>query len=109
MKNIKYILPKHYAEVILRLSKKIAELAQQHEWQAARELEAKRQQTMQELFAHPEIDTALPAMTSILHEVMRLDAEVIIKGELELQNMATQINDLGKGKRAVNEIGRAHV
>jgi len=102
MKNIKYILPQHYAEVVLRLSKKIAELAKQHEWQAARELEVKRHKTMQELFSHPEIDTALPAMTSILQEVMQLDAEVIIKGELELQDMASQIHGLGKGKRAVN-------
>jgi len=102
MKNIKYILPQHYAEVALRLSKKIAELAQQHEWQAAQELEVKRHKTMQELFSHPDIDDALPAMTSILQEVMQLDAEVIIKGELELQGMASQINELGKGKRAVN-------
>jgi len=102
MKNIKYILPQHYAEVVLRLSKKIAELAKQHEWQAAQELEVKRHKTMQELFSHPEIDTALPEMASILQEVMQLDAEVIIKGELELQDMASQINGLGKGKRAVN-------
>ena len=102
MENVKYILPKHYAEVILRLSKKIAELAHQHEWQSARKLEAKRHVVMQELFSHPDINEALPTMTSILYEVMQLDAEVIIKGELELQGMASQLHDLGKGKRAVN-------
>lgn len=95
-------MPKHYAEVILRLSKKIAELAHEREWQAARNLEVKRHQTMLELFSHPDIDEALPTMTSILHEVMQLDADVIIKGELELQDMASKLNGLGTGKRAVN-------
>lgn len=101
-KNVRYLLPKHYAEVVLRLSKKIAELALRHEWQSARKLEAERHTAMQELFSHPDINEALPSMTSILHEVMRLDAEVILKGESELQQMATQLNELGKGKRAVN-------
>jgi len=102
MKNIKYILPRHYADVILRLSEKISALVQQHEWQEAHVLENRRQLVMQELFSHPDIDNALPSITSILHDVMALDAEVIIKGELELQEMASQINGLGKGKRAVN-------
>lgn len=102
MKNIKYILPKHYAEVILRLSEKISVLAQQHEWEEARILETKRHQTMQALFSHPNINEALPSITSILHDVMALDAEVMIKGELELQEMALQINGIGTGKRAVN-------
>lgn len=100
--NIRYLLPQHYAEVVLRLSKNIAELAQRHEWQSARKLEAERHIAMQELFAHPDIDQALPSMTSILKEVMQLDAEVIIKGESELEHMANKLNELGKGKRAVN-------
>jgi phage shock protein A len=101
-KNIRYLLPKHYAKVVLRLSQKIAELAHRQEWQSARKLEAERNAAMQELFAHPDINDALPSMTSILHEVMQLDAEVIIKGESELQQMSTQLSELGKGKRAVN-------
>jgi len=101
-KKIRYLLPKHYANVVLRLSQKIAELAQRQEWQSARKLEAKRHSAMQELFSHPDINDALPSMTSILHEVMQLDAEVIIKGESELQEMSLQLNELGKGKRAVN-------
>ena len=100
--NIRYLLPNHYAKVVLRLSHKIAELAQQHEWQDARKLEAERHAAMQELFSHPDINEALPSMTSILQEVMQLDAEVIIKGESELQQMSSQLNDIGKGKRAVN-------
>ena len=101
-KKIRYLLPKHYANVVLRLSQKIAELAQRQEWQSARKLEAKRQAAMQELFSHPDINDALPSMTSILYEVMQLDAEVIIQGESELQEMSSQLNELGKGKRAVN-------
>ncbi len=101
-KKIRYLLPKHYANVVLCLSQKIAELAQRQEWQSARTLEAKRQAAMQELFSHPDINDALPSMTSILHEVMQLDAEVIIKGESELQEMSSQLTELGKGKRAVN-------
>ena len=100
--NISYLMPKHYANVVLRLSQKIAELAQRQEWQSARKLEAERHTAMQELFSHPDINEALPSMTSILHEVMQLDAEVIIKGETELQQMSSQLNDLGKGKREVN-------
>lgn len=100
--NISYLMPKHYANVVLRLSQKIAELAQRQEWQSARKLEAERHTAMQELFSHPDINEALPSMASILYEVMQLDAEVIIKGETELQQMSTQLNDLGKGKRAVN-------
>lgn len=102
MENIKYILPSRYAEIILRLSEKISALAQQHEWEEAHLLETKRQLVMQELFSHPDINEALPSIASILHDVMALDAEVIIKGELELQEMATQMNGLSKGKRAVN-------
>ena len=100
--NISYLLPRHYANVVLRLSQKIAELARRQDWQSARELEAERHTAMQELFSHPDINEALPSMTSILHEVMQLDAEVIIKGETELQQMSSQLNELGKGKRAVN-------
>lgn len=95
-------MPQHYANVVLRLSQKIAELAHRQDWQTARELEAERHTAMQELFAHPDINEALPSMASILHEVMQLDAEVIIKGETEMQQMASQLNELGKGKRAVN-------
>ena len=101
-KNIRYLLPQHYANVVLRLSQKIAVLAEQHEWQSARKLEAERHSAMQELFSHPDINEALPSMTSILHEVMQLDAEVIINGENKLQEMSLQLNELGKGKRAVN-------
>lgn len=101
-KNVSYMLPKHYAKVVLRLSKKIAELAQRHEWQSARELEVERHTAMQELFSHPDINEALPSMAPLLQEVMELDAEVIIKGESELYQMSTQLNDLGKGKRAIN-------
>lgn len=100
--NIRYLLPEHYAKVVLRLSKKIAKLAQRHDWHEARQLEAERYIAMQELFSHPEINDALPSMTTILHEVMQLDAEVIIKGESELKQMSSQLNELGKGKRAVN-------
>lgn len=100
--NVRYMQPKHYAKVVLRLSQKIAELAEQQEWQAARKLETERHAAMEELFSHPEINDALPSMVSILHEVMQLDAEVIIKGESELQQMSSQLNELGKGKRAVN-------
>lgn len=100
--NVRYLQPKHYAKVVLRLSQKIAELAKRQEWQSARQLEAERHTAMEELFSHPDINEALPTMASILHEVMQLDAEVIIKGESELQQMSTQLNELGKGKRAVN-------
>lgn len=100
--NVRYLQPKHYAKVVLRLSQKIAELATRQEWQSARKLEAERHIAMEELFAHPEINEALPSMTSILHEVMQLDAEVILKGESELEQMSSQLNELGKGKRAVN-------
>ncbi len=101
-KNVQYLSPDHYAKVVLRLSKKIAELAQCQQWQSARKLEAERHAAMLELFAHPDINEALPSMTSILHEVMKLDAEVIIQGESELQQISTRLNGLGKGKRAVN-------
>ena len=100
--NVRYLQPKHYAKVVLRLSQKIAELAKRQEWLSARKLEAERHTAMEELFSHPDINEALPTMASILHEVMQLDAEVIIKGESELQQMSTQLNELGKGKRAVN-------
>ena len=100
--NVRYLQPKHYAKVVLRFSQKIAELASKQEWQAARKLEVERHAAMQKLFSHPDINEALPSMTSILHEVMQLDAEVIIRGESELQEMSTQLNELGKGKRAVN-------
>ena len=100
--NVRYLIPKHYADVVLRLSKKIAELAQKQEWQSARKLEIERHAAMQELFSHPDINDALPSMTSILYEVMQLDAEVIIKGESELEEMSIQLSELGKGKRAVN-------
>ena len=100
--NIRYLQPKHYAKVVLRLSQQIANLASKQEWQAARKLEVERHTAMQNLFSHPDINEALPSMTSILHEVMQLDAEVIIRGETELHEMSTQLNELGKGKRAVN-------
>jgi len=100
--NVRYLQPKHYANVVLRLSQKISELATRQEWRSAQKLEAERHIAMKELFSHPDINEALPSMTSILHEVMQLDAEVIIKGESELQQMSNQLNELGKGKRAVN-------
>ncbi|MFK5913932.1 MAG: flagellar protein FliT [Woeseiaceae bacterium] len=100
--KITYLMPEHYAKVVLRLSKKIAELAHREDWESAREMEAERHTALLELFEHPDINEALPSMQSILREVMQLDAEVIIKGETELQQMSSQLCDLGKGKRAVN-------
>ena len=101
-KNIRYFLPNHYAKVVLRLSQKIAELAQHNDWQEALKLEAERHMAMQELFSHPDINDALPSMASILHEVMQLDAEVIVKGEIALKQMSMQLSEVGQGKRAVN-------
>lgn len=101
-KNIRYMSPSHYAETVLRMSQIISELAQKNEWLSARQLEEERNVVMQQLFSHPEINEALPFMASILKKVMQLDAEVIIKGESELQSMAGQLKNLGKGKRAVN-------
>ena len=101
-KNIHYLQPKHYANVVLSLSQQISKFAQSQDWQSARKLEEERHSAMQELFTHPDINEALPSMKSILDEVMLLDAQVIIKGETELQQMSTQLNELGKGKRAVN-------
>lgn len=100
--KVSYLQPKHYAKVVLRLSQKIAQLASRQEWQAARKLEKERYSAMQDLFSHPDINKALPSMTSILHEVMQLDAEVIIKGESDLKEISSQLNEFGKGKRAVN-------
>ena len=100
--NVQYLFPKRYAEVVLRLSEKIAELADIHDWESARKLEQERQQALEELFAHPDIDEALPSISSILLQVMQLDAEVIIQGEAELETMAMQLGQIGKGKRAVN-------
>ena len=101
-KNIQYLQPLQYARVVLNLSQKIALLAQNQDWEAARELENERQNAMQALFSHPDINEALPAMSCLLEQVMQLDAEVILRGESELQQMAVQLNQLGRGKRAVN-------
>ncbi len=101
-KNVRYLSPEHYARVVLKFSQQIAGLAEKQDWEAARELENERQQAMQALFSHPDINEALPSMTQLLQQVMLLDAEVIIRGESELQHMAQQLNQLGRGKRAVN-------
>ncbi len=100
--NIQYLQPVQYARVVLNLSQKIAQLAESQDWEAARELENERQNAMQALFSHPDINEALPSMSSLLEQVMQLDAEVILRGESELQQMAVQLNQLGRGKRAVN-------
>ena len=65
-KNIQFMSPAHFADVVLRLSHKISEFALCHEWQTARKLEEERNIVMQQLFAHPDINEALPSMTAIL-------------------------------------------
>ena len=100
--NIQYLQPVQYARVVLKLSQQIAQLAEIQNWEAAREMETERQNVMQALFSHPDINEALPAMSGLLEQVMQLDAEVILRGESELQQMAVQLNQLGRGKRAVN-------
>jgi len=100
--DIEHISLKHYAEKILRLSKRMLQQAIDKEWEGLAKLEADRGSALKHLFDHPDIEQCLPMLSDILYEVLEVDRACIQVTEKErfvlLQNMHHQTRQ----DRAVN-------
>jgi hypothetical protein len=80
------------ANKILRLTKNMRQLAEEQGWQEFARLETERQRSLEYLFAHPQISTALQSVADILHQVVLLDQESIELGEAAKRVLAEKLN-----------------
>ncbi len=94
--DIEHVSLKHYAEKILRLTKRMLQQAIDKDWEQLASLEVDRSSALKYLFDHPEIEKCLPKLSDILYEVLEVDRKCIQVTEKErfvlLQNLHHQSN-----------------
>ena len=93
--------PQQYADKILRLSHHIQRMAIAENWDVCARLEAERQSNIEELFEHPEINTALASISDVLRQVISIDSESMAVCEKHKHNIAKEIKAMHEGRRAV--------
>ncbi|MFO7604002.1 MAG: hypothetical protein R6X06_09325 [Gammaproteobacteria bacterium] len=77
---------------ILRLTQAMRKLAEAQSWQEFARLETERQRSLEYLFKHPDISTALQDVAETLHQVIQLDQESIALGEAAKRLLAEKLN-----------------
>lgn len=80
------------ANKILRLTTAMRQLAQEQNWQEFARLEAERQRSLEYLFKHPDISTALQDVADTLQQVIVLDQQSIELGEAAKRLLAEKLN-----------------
>ncbi len=89
---MKFLSVEQTASEILRLTRNMHRLAENNDWQEFASLESERQRSLEYLFQHPEITTALPALADTLHQVVSLDRESIHLGEAAKRLLAEKMD-----------------
>jgi len=92
--------PLSHAQTILRLSDDMYQHAKQADWSMFTELEEKRQNSINMLFAHPQIDAELDSLAVILRKVMLIDAKSIAMGEKEKQRLGREMSGFKQHRQA---------
>lgn len=89
------------ADKVLRLSQRMLETAEQDEWELLGQLEQERSRSLESLFLHPDMPSALPTIASALQQVVELDRRCIALSERARNAMAAELNIQTQGQRAV--------
>jgi len=92
--------PLFYAQTILRLSAEMYQQAKQADWSMFSELEEKRQNGINMLFTHPQIDAELDSLAIILRKVMLIDAKSIALGEKEKHRLGRKMSGFKQHRQA---------
>jgi len=96
-----YMLPLlQQAQAILRLSDEMYLHAEQADWLMFTEREAKRQKMLDNLFAHPQINSELKNLATILRKVMLIDKKSIALGECEKQRLGSKVSGFKQHRQA---------
>ncbi len=95
------MLPKQYADKILRLSHHMQQMAIAENWLMCAQLEAERQKTIEALFDHPQIATALASIADVLRQVISIDSESMAVCEKHKNLVLDEIKHLHDGRRAI--------
>ena len=88
------------ADKVLRLSQRMLDTAERREWELLGQLEQERSQSLESLFLHPDMPTALPTIASTLQQVIELDRRCLELGQLARHAMATALNHQAQGHGA---------
>ena len=89
---MEFISLQQTANKILRLTKAMYQLAKDQDWQQFAQLETERQRSLEYLFKHPDISTALNEVANTMHQVVELDQESIALGEAAKRLLAEKLN-----------------
>lgn len=89
------------ADKVLRLSQRMLATAEQGEWELLGLLEQERSRSLESLFQHPQMPTALPTIASALQHVVDLDRRCIELGQQARDAMAAELNHQAQGQHAV--------
>lgn len=90
--SVEFVSIQQTANKILRLTKAMRQFAQDQDWSQFAHLEAERQRSLEYLFKHPEISTALNNVADTLNQVVELDQESIALGEAAKRLLAEKLN-----------------
>lgn len=88
------------ARSLLDLTRQALELAQNSEWDNAKELEPKRQETARELFSRPVPEKDVAEVRKCVEQVFELNRELIQLGNKEKHAVASAMMKLKKGTAA---------
>lgn len=94
------ISPQSHAQYILRISHEMYHHAKQADWNAFTELEAVRRQTINDLFADPDIDVMLEKLATTLRQVLVIDNKSIALGQREKQRLGMEMTGLKQHRQA---------
>lgn len=89
------------ADKVLRLSQRMLETAEQGAWELLAQLEQERSRSLESLFQHPQMPTAIATVASALQQVMELDRRCIDLGEQARDSMAAELNQQAHGEHAI--------
>ncbi len=94
------ISPQSHAQYILRISHEMYRHAKQGDWNAFTELETTRRQTIDALFAYPDIDAILEELAVTLRQVVAIDNKSIALGQREKQRLGLEMRGLKQHRQA---------
>ena len=99
---VEFLSLQQTANKILRLTKAMRQFAQDQDWSQFAHLEAERQRSLEYLFKHPEISSALNNVADTLNQVVELDQESIALGEAAKRLLAEKLNLQAPAAGAIN-------
>jgi hypothetical protein len=99
---MQYLSLQQGADEVLRMSRRMRDMARMHDWDALARLEQQRQQSLESLFAHPQMPQAMHEIAGTLQQIIELDRESIDIGQQERDQLGTELDkQSSQGGRAL--------